>query len=196
MLDPYTRKRFLLEVVMQELWKDIEGYEGIYQVSNFGRIKSCERVITTKRGLWHIKEKIIHGSVRNDGYIMVALKNNGRNKRVLVHRLVAQAFIPNPNCHPIINHKDEVRSNNVVDNLEWCTNEYNLNYGTAKEKWLKSQHAKKLSDEHKRKIGDAQRGKLNHRYGKKLSVEHKQALSTGAKNYWKNWRKQHEFFTE
>ena len=174
--------------INDEIWKDIKDYEGIYQVSNLGRVKSCDRCIRNSRGVWHIKEKILKCSKRNDGYIMVALRYNGDNRRILVHRLVAEAFIPNPNNLPLVNHKDESRDNNKADNLEWCTNEYNLHYGTADERWLQSQHNKRLSEEHKRKLKAANIGPLNPNYGKKLSLEHKKALSDGAKRYWKEWK--------
>ena len=105
-----------------EEWRDIEGYEGLYQISNLGRVKSFPRP-TTPGGILKINK-------RKDGYCSVMLCKNGKTKRFSVHRLVAQAFIPNPNNLPIINHKDENPSKNIVDNLEWCDYEYNNNYGT------------------------------------------------------------------
>lgn len=107
---------------MIEEWKDVVGYEGLYQVSNFGNIKSLFRY---KRQLKPV--------VRN-GYESVKLCKNKNAKFVSVHRVVAEAFIPNPQKLPIVNHKDENKQNNCVENLEWCTNVYNINYGNAQEK--------------------------------------------------------------
>ena len=112
----------------KEIWKDIEGYENLYQISNFGRIKSLS-------GFFHDeyveREKILNSTtISNAGYQSVQLQKNGEGKRFLVHRLVAQAFIPNPHNLPQINHKDENVHNNYFANLEWCDNNYNLNYGT------------------------------------------------------------------
>ena len=103
-----------------EIWKDIEGYEGKYQVSNLGRVKSIR----------YGKEKILSPSISNQGYIQVNLCKNGKQKWCLIHRLVALAFIPNPNNLPQINHRDEDKTNNKVENLEWCDHKYNNNYGT------------------------------------------------------------------
>jgi len=107
----------------QEVWKDIKNYEGIYQVSNLGRVYNCRynRFLSTPTN-------------RKKKYVDVVLNKNGIAKSYKVHRLVAEAFIPNPNNLPFVNHKDENPSNNCVDNLEWCTNEYNLNYGNAHKK--------------------------------------------------------------
>ena len=105
-----------------EIWKDIPNYEGLYQVSNLGNIKSL------KKG----KNKLLKFGVNNKGYYIVNLYKNNKGITKKVHRLVAQVFIPNPNNYPIINHKDENKKNNIIDNLEWCDNKYNLNYGNAK----------------------------------------------------------------
>lgn len=105
---------------MEEIFKDIDGYEGIYAVSNYGRVYNCKR----KRFLSTPKS-------RKKKYVDVVLTKNGIGKSFKVHRLVATAFIPNPNNYPIVNHKDEDPTNNMVDNLEWCTNRYNLDYGSA-----------------------------------------------------------------
>ena len=119
---------------MGEIWKDIQNYEGSYQVSNYGRVKSLSRVDSrgNKRN-----EKILKGRKNRQGYYDVALCKNGKRKYCRINRLVAEAFIPNPNNYPITNHKDENPSNNHVDNLEWCTNEYNSNYGKRNEKTKK-----------------------------------------------------------
>lgn len=123
-----------------EEWKDIEGYEGLYQVSNEGRVKSLHREIIYKDGRKKtIPEKILHNLLSDLGYYHVMLSKNGIPKRYKVHRLVAKAFIPNPNNLLIINHKDENPKNNAVNNLEWCTQGYNVRYGTMIERSRKTQ---------------------------------------------------------
>lgn len=103
-----------------EQFKTILGYEGLYEVSNFGNVKS----------LWYGKDKILKPQADGGGYLFVWLCKDGKQKIHKVHRLVASAFIPNPDNLSQVNHKDEDKTNNRVDNLEWCTQEYNLNYGT------------------------------------------------------------------
>lgn len=114
---------------MEEIWKDVVGYEGYYQVSNFGRVKSLERKIPARKAKRAKSETIMNQTKNNTGYLMVNLCVNQFRKKFLVHRLVAIAFIPNPDNLPQINHKDENKENNCVDNLEWCNNVYNNNYG-------------------------------------------------------------------
>ena len=104
---------------MKEIWKDIEGYEGDYQVSNLGRIKSFKNK----------KEIIMKPGATRGGYLGIILRKNKKSKPFKVHRLVAMAFIPNPNNYPEVNHKDENKTNNCADKLEWCTKHYNLFYG-------------------------------------------------------------------
>ena len=123
-----------------EEWKDIKGYEGLYQISNEGRVKSLQREIVYKDGRKKVlEEKILHNFLSDLGYYHVMLSKDGVSKRYKVHRLVAKAFIPNPNNLPIINHKDENPKNNVVDNLEWCTQGYNVRYGTMIERGRQTQ---------------------------------------------------------
>lgn len=111
---------------MEEVWKDIEGYEGLYQVSNLGRVKR----VTTGR--------ILKGMVSGSGYIQVDLSKQGATSKKLIHRLAAQAFIPNPENKLEVNHIDEDKTNNKVDNLEWATRQENNNHGTHNEKVSKS----------------------------------------------------------
>ena len=106
-----------------EKWKDIKEYEGLYQVSNLGNIKSLPRATT--------KGKILVKNLDYDGYQKVTLSKLGVHKQFSVHKLVATAFIPNPNNFTEINHIDENKANNSVDNLEWCTSTYNIHYGTC-----------------------------------------------------------------
>lgn len=104
-----------------EIWKDCKGYEGRYQISNMGRIWSI------------VSQRYLKGNIDTDGYIDVKLTaKNGKVKKERVHRLVALAFLPNPTGLPMVNHKDENKQNNCVDNLEWCDNKYNANYSLAK----------------------------------------------------------------
>jgi len=118
-----------------EIWKDIVGYEGYYQVSNLGRVKSLDRVITNKMGVMrNFKGFVKKLTPDGRGYLVVTLSRDGKDTRCIVHRLVAEAFIPNKEKLPFINHKDEIKDNNHVDNLEWCTCEYNNRYGTCPER--------------------------------------------------------------
>ncbi|MDR3596674.1 NUMOD4 domain-containing protein [Clostridium sp.] len=121
-----------------EIWKDIVGYKKSYQVSNLGNIRSKDRYITTKKGVIKpCKGVMIKQHLNKNGYKFLKLKVNGISKNFETHRLVAQAFIPNPNNHPCVNHMDENPLNNNLDNLEWCTFKYNSNYGTRNEKRIK-----------------------------------------------------------
>lgn len=107
-----------------ETWKDIEGYENLYQVSNTGRVRSIK----------NNKVYVLKQYTTIYGYMKTILWKNNKMKNFPTHRLVAKAFIPNPNNYPIINHKDENKTNNCVDNLEWCTPKYNSNYGKSRER--------------------------------------------------------------
>ncbi len=114
---------------MEELWKDIEGYEGLYQISNMGRVKSLARPCKGF-GFKFTVDRILSQKCNSNGYKEILLSKEGKHKTVSVHRLVAIAFLPNPDKLPMVNHKDENKSNNCIDNLEWCTAKYNANYGT------------------------------------------------------------------
>lgn len=106
---------------MEELWKNIEGYEGRYQVSNMGRVKSIK-----PRG--KDIEVFMSCCPNAMGYPIVLLSKDGKKKTLLVHRLVAKAFIPNPNEFNLINHKNEIKTDNRAENLEWCDAKYNTEY--------------------------------------------------------------------
>lgn len=113
---------------MKEEWKDIKDYEGLYQVSNWGRVKS---LITDKNR----RKRILKQHNRGNGYLFVVLTNNEhQSKNISVHRLVAETFLPNPENLPEVNHIDENKENNRVDNLEWCDHTYNINYGNRTKK--------------------------------------------------------------
>ncbi len=118
---------------MQEIWKPISGYESLYAVSNFGNVKALDRFLYKKNGrICHWKERVIKPSLQilPRGYkrYRVNLTWNFKSKQFKVHRLVADAFIPNPDNKPNVNHIDNNPLNNNVSNLEWCTNEENLQH--------------------------------------------------------------------
>jgi len=179
---------------MEEIWKDISGYEGLYQVSNLGRVRSLDRLSHYIRNgnpeAKLFKGRIMKQSHTTDGYLMIYLRKGGKDKYYSVHRLVAQAFIPNPENLPFVNHKDEVKDNNCVDNLEWCTHIYNCNYGTAIERMRQKVTGKhknwseagmiRLSQSHRRenlsketlmKMSIAQSGKTRPEWYKKYMHE-------------------------
>lgn len=119
--------------IEKEIWKPVVGYEGIYEVSNLGRVKSLERVVSFGRARRVIKEKILKQVKKGTcQYYCVNLTIKGKQHWMLVHRLVAQAFIPNPKGLPEVNHKDENKDNNTLDNLEWCDREHNHLWGTSR----------------------------------------------------------------
>lgn len=116
-----------------EIYKDIDGYKGEYQISNFGNVYSLKR------------KKKMSNCISNNGYLQVNLTHNGKSKSYKVHRLVATAFLDNPFNLPEVNHKDENKMNNCVDNLEWCTKEYNLNYNGGQFKRARSRNYESIS---------------------------------------------------
>ena len=135
-----TENNLLSLPCMIEEWKDILGYEGLYQISNLGRVKSLERKVNAKEGGERtVREKIKGTRLNIFGYPIITLYKCNKMKTYSVHRLVAETFIPNPQGLPQVNHKDEDKTNNTVENLEWCTAEYNVNYGTAIKRRIKSQ---------------------------------------------------------
>lgn len=119
---------------MEEVWKDIVGYEGLYQVSNIGRVKSLDHYASNGVKIILYSGRVLKQTKNKNGYYSVMFSKNSETKRKYVHRLVAEAFIENPNNLNEVNHKDESRTNNCVDNLEWCDRNYNLNYGRLQEK--------------------------------------------------------------
>lgn len=134
----YSKTKQMLKDMetIEEYWKEIQGFPNNY-ISSYGRVKS-------------------NGVIRklqlsNAGYLRVLLTNGSRKWNASVHRLVALAFIPNPKCLPMVNHKDEDKQNNNVTNLEWCTREYNMNYGTAKRRFIET-HNKRGSKKAERPV--------------------------------------------
>lgn len=127
-----TERWYSLEDFEGEVWKDVVGYEDHYKISNYGRVKSLSRL--SPNYSQPVKEKILKCFTNWRGYWSSSLSINGKGKSKYIYRLVAEAFIPNPFNLPHVNHKDENKDNNCVDNLEWCTPKYNNAYGTARER--------------------------------------------------------------
>lgn len=131
---------------MKEIWKDIYFYDylndelidyrGVYQASNIGRVKSLERTVWNGKGYRTVKEKIISPAKTNGRYLHVLLYKNQKGKTFLVHRLVCGTFVDNPNKEKYCNHKNEDIFDNRAENLEWCSIEYNNNYGTLRERMV------------------------------------------------------------
>ena len=123
-----------------EEWRDVVGYEGLYQVSSEGHVKSLERKLPHWRGGEQIrKERILKPAPIKDGYLIVDLCADGKRKHFLVHRLVCEAFHENPEGKPQVNHINEDKADNRAANLEWCTAKENINYGTRNERSRKAQ---------------------------------------------------------
>ncbi len=165
---------------MQE-WKDIAGYEGHYQVSNDGMIRSI------KSG-----NSILKGDKQKNGYRRVYLWKDGAKKNMLVHRLVALAFIPNPENLTEINHIDQDKENNRVENLEWCTHLYNMNYGDVRQKISRANMGRKASSEKRRfhSIDTSKRRWINN--GLIEKYVYKESVDSMIANGWKRGRKKKE----
>lgn len=123
---------------MTEIWKDIYGYEGYYQVSNLGNIRSLDRYIKVGKGIRFFKGTTLKTWLSHNGYVLCNLKKMGKTQTVRVNRLVAIAFLDNPLNYPQVNHKNFDKKDNSVNNLEWCDERYNINY-TYKNKTTRSQ---------------------------------------------------------
>ena len=121
-----------------EIWKDVLDYEGLYKVSNRGNVYSVERTSSQGKKIGRLTLK---PAPDKDGYLTVGLYKNGVVKRKKIHRLVSEAFLPNLNGFPQVNHIDEDKANNNVENLEWCTSRYNTNHGTLIERISKKVRA-------------------------------------------------------
>ena len=123
-------------ILMEEIWKDIEGYEGYYQVSNLGRVKSCDRTILRSSTPQKAKGKIISQELLNTGYKVVSLWYKKKRKAFTVHRLVAKAFLEKVDGKDFIDHINGIRTDNRVNNLRWCTQIENTNFPIARSKYI------------------------------------------------------------
>ena len=136
----------------KEKWKDIKGYEGLYKVSNLGNIKSLNKNVKIKSKNQYnnfeyqmiYKEKILKPILKSNGYLSICLIKGKSKKVYYIHKLVAQTFIHNPSNYKYINHKDENKTNNNVNNLEWCSAKYNCNYGNRNKKIINKLNIKIL----------------------------------------------------
>ena len=129
---------------MDDVWKSIDGYEGFYEVSYSGHVRSVNRVLSCGR---HVKGVVLKEC--GNPYLQVTLAKNGKAINYLIHGLVARAFIDNPDNLPCVNHRDENKHNNRADNLEWCTYGYNMEYSQVSKKAADARRGKPLSDAHK-----------------------------------------------
>lgn len=153
---------------MEEEWRDIPGYEGKYQTSNTGKIRTLHRRVNQRDyelGICELKQ-----SLTGLGYKKVALNVKGKRTTQLVHRLVAMAFIPNPECLPQVNHKDENKTNNDVSNLEWCTALYNVRYGTGQVRGAEIRK-NNMTAEYRQSISDALRKRWANEEWRRRQVE-------------------------
>ncbi len=122
-----------------EIWKDVVGFEGLYKVSNKGNVRSVNRKDPLGRNR---KGRMLKQGYSSSGYLQVNMHKNGKMKNRTVHRLVAETFLPNPKDLPQVNHRDEDKCNNNVENLEWCDSKYNINYGTRIERVTRARSKK------------------------------------------------------
>ena len=123
-----------------EIWKPIEGLEGKYEVSNLGRVRSIDRISSNGHKL---KGRIRQIQKMSNGYLHITLNCDGKCHNAYLHILVARAFVPNPNHYKEVNHKNEDKTDNRADNLEWCDRQYNINYGTGRKRHFESLYTKK-----------------------------------------------------
>lgn len=175
----------MIESLENEIWKDCKGYEGLYQVSSLGRVKSLEKIrINHTGGMWVQQEKILYGKYDGCHYLVVHLKTpKGKDKMEKIHRLVALAFIDNPEHKPEVNHKNSIRDDNRAENLEWVTHQENIEFAvkslhtlktkilciTTGEVFSTSEEASKKNGGHSSNIrhaaADYQRGIIRKVYG-------------------------------
>ena len=168
---------------MIEEWRPIVGFEGLYEVSNTGQVRNC-------RG------KLLRPGLNHNGYLKCVLCKNGKSKTIYIHRLVAQAFILNPDNLPQVNHKDEDKTNNSVENLEWCDQKYNVNYGCAQDKRVKTniingrfkysgQKSVEYSKERKKEYRKKNREK-HREYMRKWYEKNKEKIREQKREYYEN----------
>ena len=130
---------------MKESWKDIRGYEGLYEISSLGRVRSVPHYVIRQNGRkYSVNQRELNPGKDGWGYLFVVLRKEGKNTNKKVHRLVAENFLDNPLYLPCVNHKNENILDNTVENLEWCTAAYNLNYGNRRKKEIETKGTKVL----------------------------------------------------
>ena len=157
-----------------EEWRPIPNYEGLYEVSNLGNVRSLDRVVKGRPGTYaRIKGKTLSPIKNGGGYLRVNLCNKYGRKAVFVHRLVAKAFIENFDNLPEVNHKDENKENNSLENLEWCDAKYNSNYGTSKQRCAehnRGKHKHYTYESFRRMIGPKEKPVVGINYETKHTV--------------------------
>lgn len=164
---------------MLETWLPVKDYEGIYEVSDLGRIKALDRYVMNNGGLQHKHERILKPHKNNQGYLMVVLCKEGKIKPIGVHRVVAMAFIDNPEDKPVVDHIDTNPLNNCVDNLRWATVKENANNPLSR---INNSESKKGHPYRERPLTEMERQKISDKLrGRKLSEAHKQRLSESHK---------------
>jgi len=150
---------------MEEIWKDVPGFEGLYQASSFGQVKSIDRIEFRKNNseiatAHSIKAVVLKQKITNTGYATIVLSRSGKPKYISVHRVIALTFVSNPENKPQVNHIDGNKLNNCIGNLEWCTPKENINHS-----WRiglsKSAHGEK---NHRAKITDVQATEIRQKY--------------------------------
>ena len=180
--DKNVETESLIITMTEEIWRPIDGYEGLYEVSNTGLIRSLDRFVGNRN---RIKGKILSIKIEKNGYCSVALFKYGKMKRYLVHRLVAQEFIPNTEGLPQVNHKDEDKTNNRVENLEWCTAKYNINYGSRLNKSLLTKSEKGYIDFNMIGLDRKEYGKIWRNNHKDIMREYNKKYYMMNKDKWK-----------
>ena len=144
-----------------EIWKPIKDYEGLYEVSSIGRVRSLGREIIDSKGRKQcFKERILKLQYDRCGYLYVSLRNRDNRKKFKVHRLVAEAFIPNPKNKPCVDHINTIRDDNRVENLRWVTVKENSNNELTRNNISESQKGKTISEETKKKISESNKGRV------------------------------------
>lgn len=166
----------------EEIWKDVVGWEGYYKVSSLGRVKSVNRIVPRSDGTkYPVKERILKLELCKNGYIRIGLHKDGSWKHFLVHRLVAEAFIPNPENKPQVNHFDSDMSNNAVENLEWCTASENAMHSFAYNNRKKAKPPVKYGSENNMSRKIVKLG-INGKYIAKYDTMSEALIELGAKS--------------
>lgn len=179
---PFTREAFIFNT-MEEIWKDVKGYEGLYQVSNLGKVKSLPKVGS-------VKENILKNFIKDQGYLAVTVSKNDKRKTYLNHRLLAISFIPNPENKLEVNHKNGIKDDNRVDNLEWCTHSENIKHAYDNNLLIsrkgESHHNTKLSDQNISEILNNYSSKSQLELSKIYKVSRRQINNIINKKSWKH----------